>query len=103
MEKLKSALKTVINVAEKTDNALEDGKISIAEGVGIAMSAIGFIKIVKGYKEIAQEYKDLTEDQRAELVEWFTNEFDLQNDNVEGIVETIFTALIGLGEVFEGI
>ena len=47
MENLKQALTTLINITEKTDEALIDGKINIAEGVSIAMSAIGLIKLIK--------------------------------------------------------
>ena len=103
MENLKDALATVINIAEKTDDALIDGKISISEGVGIAFSAIGLIKVVKNIKPIVDDYKALTEDQKDELVEWFTFEFDLENDNVESIVELIFTALLNLGNVFDSL
>jgi len=103
MENLKDALATVINIAEKTDAALEDGKITISEGVTLAFSAIGLIKVVKNITPILDEYKALTDDQKAELSEWFAFEFDLQNDNVEAIVEMVFTALLNLGDVFDAL
>jgi len=101
MENLKDALATVIKIAEKTDEALEDGKVSISEGVGIAFSAIGLIKVVKDIKTISAEYMDLTDDQKTELAEWFKNEFDLRNDNVEEIVEMVFASLLSLGDLFD--
>jgi len=101
MESLKDALETVISIVEKSDDALADGKISIGEGVGIAMSALGLIKAVKNYKEIVADYKSLTDQQRTELSEWFADEFDLNNDNIESIVELVFTALLNLGNVFD--
>ena len=98
---LKDALKTVINVAEKTDEALEDGKISVSEGIGITFSALGLIKIVKNIKSLVQKYKDLTEEARTELADWFEEEFDIANDNVEAIVEDVFESLLKLGSVFD--
>jgi len=101
MENLKDALTTVINITEKTDDALKDGKISISEGVGLAFAAIGLIKVVKNISSIIEDYNQLDDEQRAELVAWFTDEFDLENDNIEGIVEMVFAALLNLGQVFD--
>lgn len=103
MEHLKSALTTVIKIAEKADDALADGKISIAEGIGIAFSAIGLIKVVKNINKIVDDFDGLTNQSRAELITWFKNEFDIRNDNVEDIVEMIFAALVNLGEVFDAL
>ena len=101
MENLKDALATVINIAEKVDESLEDGKISIGEGVGISFSAIGLIKVIKDIKPLMTEYTELTDDQKTELAEWFKNEFDLRNDNVEEIVEMVFASLLSLGDIFD--
>ena len=101
MDNLKEALKTVIAVTEKSDEALVDGKISIAEGVGIAMSAIGLVKVVKRWKLIKDEYLALTPAESDELSDWFANEFDLIDENLEMIIEMIIDAILKLGEVFE--
>jgi hypothetical protein len=103
MENLKDALSTLIKVAEKTDNALIDGKINIAEGVSIAMSAIGLIKVIKNAKELFAEYQTLSDEQLANLSIWFAQEFDLRNDNVEEIIEMIFTSILTLGTVLENL
>jgi len=102
MENLKKALSTLMSITEKTDSALaDDGKISITEGVGIAMSAIGLVKVVKNAKTIKQDYLGLSDDDRTDLAAWFVAEFDIMNDNAEQIVESIFSALLQLGIVFE--
>ena len=103
MEKLKDALSTVIKISEKTDEALQDGKVSIAEGVAIAMASIGLISVVRNAKEIKQEYLDLTSEQQSELTLWFNAEFDFIDDSLETIVETVFAILIQLQDVFEGL
>lgn len=100
MKNLKFALLTLIVISEKTESALQDGVISWGEGTRIAFSAIGLIKVFKNIKTIADEFKALTPDQKVELVEWFKAEFDFENDNIEDIVEEIFTALIQMNDLF---
>ena len=101
MENLKQALTTLINVAEKTDDALIDGKISIVEGVSIAMSAIGLIKVIKNIKPLFEEYQILTDEELSQLSIWFAQEFDMQNENTEQIIEMIFAAILSLGVAFD--
>ena len=101
MEKLKKALLTVIETGETSVDALEDGKISLDEGVAITWKAVGFIKIIRNIKVIIAEYKALTVDQKVELSAWFTLEFDIANDAAEKIVEDIFNILLNLNDVFD--
>ena len=101
MEKLKEALKTFVAVAEKSDEALVDGKINIAEGVNIAMSAIGLVFVAKNWKEIKDEYLALTPPESDELSAWFASEFDIIDDNLEAIIELIIGIFLQLGDVFE--
>jgi hypothetical protein len=103
MKNLKQALTTLINITEKTDKALIDSKINIAEGVSIAMSAIGLINIVKNIKPLYEEYQLLTAEDLSQLYIWFAQEFDLQNENVEQIIEMIFSAVLSLGVAFDNL
>lgn len=103
MNELKNALKVLINITEKTDAALEDGKISISEGFGLAMSALGLIKVVKNFPEIEKEFASLTDTQKATLNKWFANEFQLDEKKTEKIVEEVFDALLGLNTVIGSI
>lgn len=96
MEKIKEALKIIINITEKTDRALEDDKISIAEGVNMAMSAIGLIKVIKTFDALKSEFINLSNEQKTALGTWFANEFQLRNDKTEEIIEQVFKALLQL-------
>ena len=100
MENLKNALLTIIETGETTVEDLEDGKISISEGMAITWKAIGFVKVVKNFKAIKEEYLNLDDAQKEELVQWFNEEFDIADDNAEEIVETVFESLIKLGGIF---
>lgn len=101
MEKLKNALKVCSDVAEKSFEALEDGKVSVPEGLGIGMKALGFINVVKDFPEIKEEYTSLTDEQKVELSAWFADEFDIVNDSTEFIIEQVVTVIVNLGEVFD--
>jgi len=103
MENLKDALTVLINISEKTDEALEDGRVSIAEGISIAFSAVGLIKVIKNIKSLVAEFKALTPEERTELAEWFSVEFDIQDDNLEAIIEEIFAVLLQLGGLLDSV
>ena len=103
MENLKQALTTLINITEKTDRALIDGKINIAEGVSIAMSAIGLINVIKNIKPLFEEYQLLPAEDLSHLSIWFAQEFDIQDKNIEQIIEMIFSALLSLGVTFDNL
>ncbi len=103
MEKLKDALLTMINIAEKSDEALVDGKIDIAEGIGLAMSAIGLVSVARNATAIKDEYMALTPDEATALSGWFAEEFDIIDDNLESIIEMIFDVLFKLGDVLEAL
>jgi hypothetical protein len=98
MDTLKEALKVLIDLAEKTDVDLEDGKISIAEGIGILSSAFGLIKVVKSVETIKKEFLGLSNEQRRELSTWFEDDLQLREKSAEQIVEEVFSALLQIGE-----
>ena len=100
MENLKNALLTVINTAETTIEALEDGNINVREGISITWSAIGFVKIIKTFPAISNEFLSLSESQKQELTLWFNQEFDIPNDNTEQTIEMIFATLLKLSNIF---
>ena len=99
MESLKNALSVLIKIAEKTDTALDDGHVSIPEGIGIAMSAIGLVKVVKNFDGIKKEFASLNQAQKADLEKWFADEFQLNEKKAEKIIEEVFDALLGLNTV----
>ncbi len=65
------------------------------------MSAIGLIKIIKNIKPLFEEYQHLTDEELSSLSIWFAQEFDMQNQNTEQIIEMIFTAILSLGNAFD--
>jgi len=88
LEKTCAALDTIFRAAKKVDTALaDDGKISLAEGFGIALSGVGLISVFKNIGEILLELKAVTPEKMEELIEFFKAAFDLKNDEAEMMVE----------------
>ena len=100
IETIKKDLAILIAVARETDKSLsDDGKISIFEGFNIAIKAVKIWEITKNAKELVEEYKDLDETEKLELQAWFANEFNIENDKIESIVETAFAVLVEMSEL----
>ena len=99
-DKLKNALKTVINVVEGVDEALEDGKLSLAEGISIAVSAVpSGAEVWASRAELVEEVKDLDDDEIIDLENFIAAEFDIRNDKAEKVVEKAIGALVSIGEL----
>lgn len=89
IETLKKDLTILAKLVKSVDAALEDGKISLAEGIGAAFKAIDLISVIKSLKDARQEVADLTQAEMIELAEHFKKEFDLRNEKAEEMAETI--------------
>jgi hypothetical protein len=96
IEKLKAALGAVIKLAKVTDTALDDKKITVIEGLKIGVASFQVWLAVKDFDTLKAEYADLDETEKDELVTYFVTEFDLNEDDIEEIIEEIFTALMQL-------
>jgi hypothetical protein len=103
IENLKSTLGGVIKVVKTVDGALEDKKVSIIEGARIAVAGIQFWMAVKKIAEIKAELIDLTPEEKTELYDYFVDEFDLRNDDVESFIEQIVFALTEMSGIFDKI
>jgi len=86
-ENIKEALKLVFDVAKSAEVKLEDGKLSVVEILSLAYDARGVLDIIKNRKLIGEEVLDVDQDEFDELVEWAQEEFDLENDKIEEVVD----------------
>ena len=96
IEKISKALITLAKIAEGVEKALADDKISVGEGLAIGFDAIGLIGVVKNLKAIKEELFDLTQEEVTEICVAFQQEFDIADDNVEEIVETVIELALNL-------
>lgn len=88
--KIKILLVFVITLGESFAKKMEDKKISLVEGFGLAMDLRPLPSIIRDRKEIAAEFLDLDPDEKKELIELVALELDLPNDEVELKIEQGF-------------
>jgi hypothetical protein len=87
IETLKKALGFMLGLGTELASALEDGKVSMAEGLGFIDNLFAIPGLVKDRKQLVDELKNLSDDERQELFTYAAQEFDLANDEVESVVE----------------
>jgi hypothetical protein len=94
MENVKKAVETILKTVVKVDKALEDSKVSIPEGMGIALSAVPWIGVFKNIPAISEELKDWNEQKTNELVDHFKANLELRNKATEEVVEQAVEVLL---------
>ena len=94
IETIKQGLLAVVKLANTTDAALEDGKISPVEWGKIGLAGFALARSIAKFKQMKLEWKDLSDDERAEIIAAFAEEFDLRNDEAEKMIEEGFAALL---------
>jgi len=96
IDNLKIMFKSIARLSSITANGLSDGI-----GASDVMSLIDVLKIANELKEadfsaMPQEFFDLDEEERNEIFELFKEEFDLENDFIEDVIEQILEGLAQL-------
>jgi len=105
IENLKIAAEAAINFGMKIEkNLVDDGKISVAEALGIGAGSFGdIVKVIKSGTQIKAEFIDLDDDEREELIDYIEEKFDLENDKVEKVIEKSIEMLVGLDSLIVAI
>lgn len=99
MENLKKAVSKLITTAMVVDQKMDDGKITIPEGMSIAVSAIGWVWIFKNFKAIIEDFTGLDEAGVGTLTDHVRTELDLRNDVAEAVVEQALEIILRLASV----
>ena len=87
MENLFKAVTTIIKTAESVDKALQDDKVSIAEGIGIGITVIPWIGIFKNFDKILVDMKQWNDTSLEQTIQYVRDELQLNNPGTEAIVE----------------
>jgi hypothetical protein len=87
IEQSKDMLKFVISLGNTLGKTLEDGKIGLTEIPQFLSPMLLAPSAISGAAEIPAEFSDLTDEEKAELVEFVKSEFDLPQDKIEAAVE----------------
>jgi len=94
MNLLKQHLSILIAIIAAVDGAWVDRKITFSEWVKIAAKSVNLYKIVRNFTELISAYQALTDTERDALSEYFSAEFDLEDDKVEGYIEQVIAVLL---------
>lgn len=96
IEKLKELLSAGLEFGQHVAKNLEDGKISIWEGIGLVPDVFKVIGAVKTWPEIKQEIADLTEAEMEELETFVMNKFNIPNVKVKDFVQHTISVVISI-------
>lgn len=99
VQELKDVCALAIGVAELLDN--------VADGVSLGdiISVVGVLKKVKPAVDAIksgkalEEFRALDDMAKAEVGNWFNEEFEISNDKVESVIEQAFVSLLALNEL----
>ena len=102
VENIIVVMEAAIAVGMDIADALEDGKFGWADTIGLAKNIPDVVSAAKAAKELPDELRDLDDEERDEIVAYFADKFDLDNDELEEKLERVFSVAVGLaGEVVE--
>lgn len=90
IEKLKEALLVLIKFSEALDKRLDDGKLSLVEGITLVPKLTKLPQIIADFESIKNEFLDLDEVEKAQISQFIKDELDLENDGVEALIESVF-------------
>lgn len=102
VDKIKAALLVLIHIGmDVEDNLADDGKITWPEVGEMAMSnALDIFSVVKNAGELVAQLKDWDPVERAEVLAYVVEEFDLDNDKAEKVIEAGLTLVKDAGELY---
>ena len=101
IQNIKELLLFVCRLVNAITKTLEDGKFKFTELVNFIGAAQAIPAAVDDIKEIPAEFKDLTEEEKAELVQYVSDEFDISNDETEAFIEDAFKVALDLAKLIE--
>lgn len=102
--KLRKGIKKLYGFFDELSEALEDGRISVVEGVKLTPELLDFLGEVKHKDEIIKEFKELSEEEKLELaVDLFRKTRANYSKELVQCFERIISNLIKALELFRDI
>lgn len=100
VEKLKLVIGFGIGLFRDLKIKLEDGKLSFPEVIDLLGWLGDLGQIIVNITAIKNAYKNLKPEEKQTLIIYFKDEFDLENDKVEVLIESFFEILLAFSSVF---
>lgn len=100
INEIQEAIDAVVDVIISVDEALEDGNISLAEGISLGVEAVpDFVEVWNDRALLIAQGKDLSLDELAELVNGVLVKFDISNDKAEAVVKKALAVIVAGAEL----
>jgi hypothetical protein len=87
IKETKEALAFVLSLGNALGTTLADGKITLSEAPQFMGALMAAPAAFQGLTEVPAELKDLDDAEKAELMAFVQSEFDIPNDQIEGVIE----------------
>lgn len=101
-DSIKSVLKFFIKSAMSYQEANEDGNVTKMEWLMMAPGMVtNLISAIIDAKDSVTEWKDLIDSERTELVTWMKEEYEVDDEKAERVVEKIFAAIMSIDSVID--
>ena len=101
VENLKKVVQFGAKLGEGVADILEDGKVELGEAAALLPTLMEVPGILANKDKIKQEAADLSDDERAELKEVFSTEFDPADDALEDKVEKSINATVAILDLID--
>lgn len=104
IEKLQRFVFNLADLGMDLDRSLEDGKISISEGLSMAIENIpDFVEDWRDRKEILAQWRDADSIEKENLKIALAKHLDIRNDKAENLIEKLFALAMALDDVIDAI
>lgn len=101
IDSLKRVVDFGASTHEAADLAKADGEIDISD-IGYAVEpGMALVKLIAVIGQVPKQFADLDEAEKAELIQYAKDEYDVSDDKVEALVERCFRVAIELGDLIE--
>lgn len=103
IKETKDVVRFGLSLGDALKRALEDGSINILDALKFLPVLKHLQEAIQGASKIPAELKDLDEAEKAELLAFFREEFDLSNDDLEAKIEAGLQVGLGLLQLALGV
>lgn len=88
IETVKKAADILIGLANDIGKALEDGKFEAIEALQFTNELLLIPQVAQNWQELKSEIVDIDAVERAELIAYIKEKFDIPEDRIEAIAES---------------
>jgi len=97
LKETKELLTFGVKLVDEIYDVTADGKVTAMEAFQSGFSLFKSGKTgIEGIKEVGVELQEATQEQLDSLKDWFANEFEIANDNVEAMIELALDTAVHL-------